>query len=232
MREIILDTETTGLDPRKGDRIIELACVELINRIPTGKFLHELIDPEREVPREAEAIHGISTDMLRGKPLFKDIVLKFLEFLGDAPLVIHNAPFDMGFLNAELKKACFGPLDGIRVIDTLQMARRKFPGSPSSLDALCKRYKIDTSKRVKHGALTDSELLADVYVALMGGHQTELTLAAEGAAAMQQAARDAGGKAKPRPQSLPSRLTPAEDAAHRAFVATLNNPIWLKNEAS
>jgi DNA polymerase III subunit epsilon len=228
MREIILDTETTGLDPKRGDRLIELACVEMVNRIPSGRFLHELVDPQREVPREAEQIHGISTDMLRGKPLFQDIALKFIEFIGDAPLIIHNAPFDMGFLNAELRKACFSPLDNERVVDTLVIARRRFPGSPSSLDALCKRFKIDNSKRTKHGALLDSELLADVYVELMGGHQTAMSLDAAEAAGpgAATAAMPIAAKARLRPRPLVPRLTPAELEAHGAFVGTLKNPLW------
>jgi DNA polymerase III subunit epsilon len=233
MREIILDTETTGLDPKRGDRLIELACVEMVNRIPSGKVFHELIDPEREVPKEAEAIHGLSTEMVRGKPLFKDLVVRFQAFIGDAPLIIHNAAFDIGFLNHELKKACFGPISMDRVVDTLAIARRKHPGSPSSLDALCKRYKIDNSKRVKHSALLDCELLADVYVELMGGNQTVLGLGAE----VVTTAPVSGTSRRPvavsqRPTPLAPRLSEMEQAAHTAFIATLKNPLWLKTSGS
>ncbi len=177
MREIVLDTETTGLNPNGGDRLIEIGCVELINRIPTGREYHVYINPERDVPAEAEAVHGLSTQFLLDKPLFKVVASDFMVFIADDPLVIHNAAFDVGFLNAELARLRLGPITMDRVVDTLQLARRKHPGGPNSLDALCKRYGIDNSNRIKHGALMDSLLLADVYIELLGERQATLVLA-------------------------------------------------------
>ncbi len=177
LREIVLDTETTGLDPRKGDRLIEIGCVELVNRIPSGREFHRFINPERDVPAEAQAVHGISTAFLLDKPLFSAVAQEFLEFVGEDVLVIHNATFDMGFLNHELGRLGKGAIPMTRVVDTLQLARRKHPAGPNSLDALCKRYGIDNSKRIKHGALMDSLLLAEVYIELLGERQAMLGLA-------------------------------------------------------
>ncbi len=229
-REVVLDTETTGLDPKKGDRLIELGCVELDSLFPTGATFHELVDPEREVPKDAEAIHGISTAKLKGKPKFADIADRFLAFIGDSTLVIHNAPFDVGFLNAELERIGRPAIQMSRVVDTLQIARRKFPGGPGSLDALCKRYGIDNTNRTKHGALVDSELLALVYVELTGGSQAKLDLTAEAAAAAARA-RSGGGPAKlpVRLRPLAARLTEADLAEHRAFLASsVKDALWLK----
>ena len=176
MREISLDTETTGLNPAEGHRIIEIGCVEMINRVRTGEIFHVYINPEREIPEDAFRIHGLTREFLKDKPLFSDIKEDFLEFIGESPLVIHNAPFDLKFLNAELYKLQGVQIEFNRAVDTLIMARRKFPGSPASLDALCKRFKIDLSSRTKHGALLDAELLADVYLELMGGSQDSFRL--------------------------------------------------------
>jgi len=223
LREIVLDTETTGLDPTKGDRLIEIGCIELFNRIPTGREFHRFINPDREVPAEAEAVHGISTAFLQDKPRFHEVAEEFLEFIAQDVLVIHNAAFDVGFLTAELARLGKPPIAMSRVVDTLALARRKHPAGPNSLDALCKRYFVDNSKRTKHGALMDSLLLADVYVELLGERQATFSLA-QSAAAAQQAARRAGAaprKAAVRPRSLPSRLTAEIEAAHRAFVETL-----------
>lgn len=175
MREICLDTETTGLDPKDGHKIIEIACVELVNKVKTGNFFHAYINPRRDVPAEAFKVHGISTEFLKDKPIFDHIAYKFLDFIKDGKLVIHNAAFDMKFLNFELRAIGVEMITSSNVIDTLALARQKFPGAPASLDALCKRFSIDLSKRTKHGALTDSELLADVYIELMGGAQSGLS---------------------------------------------------------
>jgi len=179
-REIVLDTETTGMDPAEGHRLIELGCIELINHIPTGKTLHIYFNPLRDVPAEVVKVHGITTEFLQDKPLFSEKVDEFLEFIGDSTLVIHNAAFDMKFLNAELKSAGFKPLLMTRVTDTLLMAREKFPGQAASLDALCRKFKIDNSGRTLHGALLDSELLAEVYMELIGGRQQGLGFDGEG----------------------------------------------------
>jgi DNA polymerase-3 subunit epsilon len=178
IREIILDTETTGLDPATGDRVVEIGAVELLNHLPTGRTFHVYINPERDMPKEAEAVHGLSSAFLSDKPIFAAIAQDFLDFIGDAALVIHTASFDMAFLNAELGFLRLGPIPPERVIDTLHIARQKHPGSANSLDALCRRYGIDNSRRTKHGALLDSELLADVYLELIGGRQTALILEA------------------------------------------------------
>ena len=227
-REIVLDTETTGLDPRKGDRIVEIGCIELVNRIPSGREWHRFINPEREVPAEAEAVHGISTASLRGKPLFAEVAAGFLEFIGDDPLVIHNANFDIGFLNAELERVKFPALKFDRVVDTLMLARRKHPAGPNSLDALCKRYAIDTSIRIKHGALVDSLLLAEVYVELLGERQANLSLAGRQSSSGGRSTRSAGSS-KNRPTPLPSRLSDGDRAAHRSYVETLGaNALWRR----
>lgn len=227
LREIVLDTETTGLDPAKGDRLIEIGCVELINRFPTGREFHVYINPERDVPASAEAVHGLSTAFLKDKPLFSAIADTFLEFIADDLLVIHNANFDMGFLNAELERLKRPRLESARVLDTLELARRKHPAGPNSLDALCKRYGIDNSKRTKHGALMDSLLLAEVYVELLGARQATLVLSKQEAAASGAVRTQRKVKAAQRPQALPARLTAEDMAAHRAFVATLGvKPVW------
>ncbi|MGD9668683.1 MAG: DNA polymerase III subunit epsilon [Hyphomicrobiaceae bacterium] len=230
MREIVLDTETTGLNPNGGDRLIEIGCVELFNRIPTGREYHIYINPERDVPAEAEKVHGLSTQFLLDKPLFAKVAQEFLDFIAEDPLVIHNAAFDIGFLNAELDRLRLGPILMDRVVDTLQLARRKHPAGPNTLDALCKRYGIDNSNRVKHGALMDSLLLADVYIELLGERQATLVLAdtAELQSAQRRSRRGPQTAAR-RPVSLPPRITPEMKAAHRAFVETLGggSPIWL-----
>ena len=226
LREIVMDTETTGLDHKTGDRLIEIGCVEIANRIPTGNELHLFINPERDVPAEAEAIHGISTEFLRDKPKFYEIADKFIDFIGDDPLVIHNASFDIGFLNAELERIGKPLLDMDRVVDTLQLARRKHPAGPNNLDALCRRYNIDNSRRTKHGALLDSMLLAEVYIELLGERQATLSLATR--------SRSSGGvavnrqrSAKQRPKALPSRLDDKAVTAHKEFIETLGeNALW------
>lgn len=226
IREIILDTETTGLDPARGDRIVEIGAVELLNHLPTGQTFHVYINPERDMPAEAQAVHGLSSAFLKDKPLFSAIASDFLEFIAEAALVIHNASFDMAFLNAELGFLRLPPILSERVIDTLHLARQKHPGSGNSLDALCRRYGIDNSKRTKHGALLDSELLAEVYLELIGGRQTALTLEA---ATQTKAARVTFGAPvnMTRPVALPSRLTEEERQAHAAFVTELGeHAIW------
>ncbi|WP_333794133.1 DNA polymerase III subunit epsilon [Hyphomicrobium sp.] len=230
MREIVLDTETTGLDPRKGDRLIEIGCIELVNRIPTGQEFHRYINPQRTVPAEAEAVHGLSTQFLLDKPLFAEVAEEFLDFIAGDTLVIHNAVFDVGFLNAELERLGQGPpISMSRVVDTLQLARRKHPAGPNSLDALCKRYGIDNSKRVKHGALMDSVLLADVYVELLGERQASLGLGSERAGAGRGRTIAAAAVRGPRPAPLPVRLTEELIAAHRAFVETLGpKALWKR----
>lgn len=225
LREVILDTETTGLDPATGDRVVEIGAVELVNRLPTGKTFHVYINPERDMPREAEAVHGLSSLFLADKPVFAAIAHEFLSFIGDATLVIHNAAFDVAFLNAEFSFLRLPLLPPGRIVDTLHIARQKHPGSPNSLDALCRRYGIDNSRRRKHGALLDSELLAEVYLELTGGRQTMLTLEAsrsDGTATMVTAPPDLH-----RLSPLPPRLTQAEREAHAAFMSELgNNALW------
>jgi DNA polymerase III subunit epsilon len=226
MREIILDTETTGLSPATGDRIVEIGAVELINHIPSGKTYHVYLNPERDMPKEAEAVHGLSAAFLKDKPLFKHISTEFLAFIGDAPLIIHNASFDMGFINAELGFVGLPAIPPSQVIDTLQMARRTHPMGSNSLDALCKRYGIDNSKRTKHGALLDAELLADVYLELIGGRQTALTLQAQTTIRKIEigATRHVG---RSRPEPLSTRLTEEESALHRTRIAELGDKaLW------
>ncbi len=228
MREIILDTETTGLDPKRGDRLIEIGCVEIFNRIPTGREYHCFINPERDVPAEAEAVHGLSTDFLKDKPLFRKVAPQFLAFIGDAPLVIHNAQFDIGFLNFELERMGLASLALDRVVDTLALARRKHPAGPNNLDALCKRYGIDNSKRTKHGALVDSLLLAEVYVELLGERQAALGLQSNRDAAG-RIARSGKSRAMQRPEVLPPRIGGQGLAQHRAYIEALGaKAIWLK----
>jgi DNA polymerase-3 subunit epsilon len=231
MREIVLDTETTGLDPAQGHRLVEIGCIELLNRIPTGATFHRYLNPEREVPAEAEAIHGLSTDFLKDKPRFADIADDFLAFIGDAPLVIHNAGFDHNFLCAELKRVERMLVARERLVDTLFLARRKHTVGPYSLDALCARYGIDNSHRTKHGALLDAELLAEVYLELIGARQAQLGLA-EGVGQ-----RSANGQPilvrRERNAPLPIRISDAEREAHRAFIATLGeNALWKAYLAS
>lgn len=226
IREIVLDTETTGLDPSTGDRLVELGCVELFNSIPTGEVFHRHIDPERDMPMEAFRIHGLSSEFLTGKPKFADIVDEFLGFIGDAKLVIHNAEFDMKFLNAELRRAQLPPLNFDRVIDTLPMARRKHPGTPASLDALCARYGIDNSRRTKHGALLDSEILAEVYLELSGGRQSALLLASQTARKVKLTTVDL---VTGRPSALPQLILADEREAHAKMIDSMGEKsVWLR----
>lgn len=225
-REIVLDTETTGLKANGGDRLVEIGCIELSNRMPTGREFHAFINPEgKEVHPEAEAIHGISNAFLMDKPMFRDVVADFLTFIGDDQLVIHNAPFDVGFINMELQRLGKPVLLMERVVDTLALARRKHPAGPNTIDALCKRYGIDNTVRTKHGAIVDSILLADVYVELLGERQAKLGLAQKSQDGSGQRRRAA--KAMQRPMPLPTRLTAEDIAAHEAFIETLGaDAIW------
>ena len=225
MREIVLDTETTGLDPLQGHRIVEIGAVELLNHIPTGKTYHTYINPQREVPREAEAVHGLSSAFLKDKPVFSKIADELFEFIGDTVLIIHNASFDVGFLNAELGFIKRPPILYERIIDTLALAKKRHPMGPNSLDALCKRYGIDIAKRTKHGALLDSELLAGVYLELIGGRQITLTLPKTGNVRHLQTS-NAQTPAK-RSNPLPERLTAEELARHEALVKSLGaSALW------
>lgn len=224
MREIVFDTETTGLDPAAGHRLVEIGCVELLNGIPTGRVFHHYVDPERDMPAEAFAVHGLSREFLTGKPLFKDIAAEFCEFVAGAKLVAHNAEFDFRFVSAELVAIGREPLDLNLMVDTLALARRRHPGAPVSLDALCQRYGIDNSRRSKHGALLDAEILAEVYAELNGGRQTALVFAGPAARAWGGVSMEKRG---PRPAPLPSVLSEAEKSAHAAFVAGLGkDAIW------
>jgi DNA polymerase-3 subunit epsilon len=225
MREIILDTETTGLDPLRGDRLVEIGCLEIYNRMPTGQTFHVYINPERDMPAEAFAVHGLSTEFLAGKPLFHEVVEEFLAFIADAPLVIHNASFDISFINAELERTKRPAIARERLVDTLLLARRKHPGVSNRLDDLCSRYSIDNSRRTKHGALLDAELLAEVYIDLIGARQSQLILASETEATQVRGYGDMPRRQREVP--LVSRLTETDREAHRAFVATLGDkPIW------
>ena len=224
MREIVLDTETTGLDPATGHRLVEIAGVELVNFIPTGRHYHTYINPARDMPEDAFRVHGLSIEFLTGHRLFEAVVDEFLGFVEDARLVIHNAEFDMRFINHELARASRQPIGLEGVIDTLALARRKHPGMSNSLDALCARYRIDNSKRVKHGALVDAEILAEVYAELLGGRQTSLSLATQ----VVHLRRENRVEARQRPAPLPEVLTDAELTAHAAFVASLGpKALWL-----
>ncbi len=224
MREIVLDTETTGLDPLNGDRLVEIGCIELVNRIPSGQTFHAYLNPERGMPAEAFAIHGLSEEFLKDKPLFAAVADQFLGFLGDAPLVIHNAGFDIGFLNAELERAGRPPIGRERLIDTLLIARRKHAGASNRLDDLCVRYAIDHSHRTKHGALLDAELLAEVYVELIGARQAQLVLSQ---ATTPLLVPGAPIRIRERPEPLAPRILSAEREAHRQFIATLGEAaIW------
>ena len=216
MREVVLDTETTGLDPADGHRVIEIGCIELDDHFPTGRTYQCYLNPERDMPAEAERVHGISAAFLADKPLFAAVAAELMEFLGDAPLVIHNAAFDLKFLNAELARIDAVPIPAGRAIDTIELAKVKFPGARYSLDELCKRFAIDLSGRTKHGALLDAELLAQVYLELVGGRQKRFVLApGDAVAAVAEAVRPVRARAEP----LPTLLTPAEREAHVSFVA-------------
>jgi DNA polymerase-3 subunit epsilon len=225
MREIVLDTETTGLDPLRGDRLVEIGCVEIFNRMPTGQVYHVYINPERDMPAEAFAVHGLSSEFLSNKALFAEVVEEFIAFIGDAPLVIHNASFDIGFINAELDRLKRTAIPRERLVDTLLLARRKHPGVSNRLDDLCSRYAIDNSRRTKHGALLDAELLAEVYVDLVGARQSQLVLTQDSQTIRVGMSNDAPRRQREVP--LVPRVTDAEREAHRAFVATLGDkPIW------
>ena len=222
MREIILDTETTGLDPDAGHRIVEIGCVELLHRLPSGRQFQKHLNPERDMPAEAQAVHGLTAEFLAGQPKFSEIVEEFLEFIGTAPLVIHNAQFDLKFLNAELARLGKPAIEPARTVDTVALARRRFPGAQASLDALCRRFEIDNSARSVHGALLDCQLLADVYLELSGGRQAGFDLGHAGRAAA------LGTPNRERP-TRPARIhepTPEESAAHEVLLARMKDPVW------
>ncbi|MEP2919651.1 DNA polymerase III subunit epsilon [Sulfitobacter sp.] len=228
MREIVLDTETTGFDPQSGDRIVEIGAVELIGHMATGKTFHEYINPERSMPDEAFQVHGLGDDFLRDKPKFAAVGQAFLDFVGDSKMIIHNAAFDMKFLNFELGKMGLRTLPWEQALDTLAIARKKFPGSPSSLDALCRRFGIDNTSRTLHGALLDSEILAEVYLELIGGKQPDFGLSNQ--PTPKQGETQTEWTPRPRPVPLPSRLTEKESAAHAEFVSKLGgDALWLKS---
>jgi len=231
MREIVLDTETTGLSPNDGDRIVEIGCIELLNHVPTGEVYHQYINPERDMPVEAERVHGLSAEFLSGHPVFADVADAFMDFVSDSPLVIHNAAFDMGFINAELSRMGVDTIPRTRAIDTVSMARRKFPGAQASLDALCRRFGIDLSERDLHGALLDARLLAEVYLELLGGRQHGMDLAADIGEAPAKALEDApeltdsnSGRRAPREHAASEE----EKARHTQFLEKINDPIWLR----
>jgi DNA polymerase III subunit epsilon len=225
MREIVLDTETTGLDPFQGHRLVEVGCVELFNRIPTGMTFHRYVNPERDMPAEAFAVHGLSAEFLKDKPCFAEIAEELIAFIGDAPLIIHNAAFDLAFLNAELERCGKMLVARERLVDTLLLARRKHPAGPNSLDHLCARYAIDNTRRTKHGALLDAEILAEVYIELIGARQAQLGLAETTIIAVTTRAAEAIIRVRTTP--LVPRLSDDELVAHRAFVATLGDKaIW------
>lgn len=233
-REIVLDTETTGFEPSKGHRLVEIGCLELINHLPTGKIYHQYINPDRDVPADAFRVHGLSSEFLADYPRFSDIASDFLAFIADSPLVIHNAAFDMKFLNHELKTLSFPEIAYDRAIDTVLIARKKFPGSPASLDALCKKFKIDNSSRTLHGALLDSELLAEVYLELLGGRQSDfdMQMMGEGGAEnsngqVSQLVRALGPKEKRPSRSF--QLSSEEIKEHDLMVAGLKNALWLQS---
>jgi len=233
MREIVLDTETTGFEPSEGHRIVEIGAVELFNHLPTGKTYHQYICPERPMPKEAFEVHGLGDDFLRDKPVFKAIGQAFLDFIADAQLVIHNAAFDMKFLNFELQRAGLPTLPNSRATDTLLIARQKFPGSPASLDALCRRFGIDNSAREKHGALLDSEILAEVYLELVGGRQPDLVLSAGTGPVGKSDRPEFSNDWRPRPRPVPlaPRQTEEEAASHAKFVEKMgDSAIWLKRQ--
>lgn len=228
MREIVLDTETTGFDPKSGDRIVEIGAVELIGHMPTGRTYHQYINPERSMPEDAFKVHGLGDEFLSDKPKFIEIADAFLEFVRDSKLIIHNAAFDMKFLNAELGWVNRRQLPWEQALDTLEIARKKFPGSPASLDALCRRFGIDNSNRTLHGALLDSEILAEVYLELIGGRQPDFALSVTQNSNVETG--DAVWKPAPRASALPSRLSEEEAAAHAAFIDTLgDDPLWKRS---
>ncbi|MCK4866886.1 MAG: DNA polymerase III subunit epsilon [Alphaproteobacteria bacterium] len=224
MREIVLDTETTGFKPSDGHRIVEIGCVELHNHVPTGGTFHKYINPERDMPTEAFQVHGLSMGFLSDQPVFSEVVGEFLEFVGDTKLVIHNAGFDMGFINAELKPLGFAAISMSQTIDTVRMARDKFPGAQANLDALCRRFNIDSSARTKHGALLDAELLAEVYLELMGGRQQGFGLADDDESGLSAAAPIERVARPPRPHEASDK----ELAAHREFLKRITEPVWEK----
>lgn len=229
MREIVLDTETTGMEPAEGHRLIEIGCVELINHVPSGNHYHQYINPERDVPADAVAVHGLTEAFLKDMPVFSQIYIDFLDFIGDARLVIHNAEFDMKFLNAELKKVGHKELSMKQVTDSLMMARKKFPGSPASLDALCRRFNIDLSGRELHGALLDSELLAEVYLELLGGRQHGLGLAPGAGGDSQESMPGVSaqsGREKKHREPRPHQASADELAAHKTMLEEIADPIW------
>ena len=223
MREVVLDTETTGLDPRSGHRIVEIGCVELINHMATGKHFHKYLNPERDIPEQATAIHGLTGKFLSAQPVFADIAEEFEAFIGDSTLVIHNAEFDLGFINAEREKISQPPIAPDRAIDTVSLARRKFPGAQANLDALCRRFKTDNSDRTLHGALKDARLLAEVYLELIGGRQQDLGLSAEEQKIIEAAEKN---RRPPRPHAP----TDAEQLAHAQFMEKLESPIWKSED--
>lgn len=225
MREIVFDTETTGLDPLRGDRLVEIGCVELVNRVPTGRNFHRYLNPERDMPMEAERIHGLSAAFLSDKPRFVEVADEFAAFIGDAPMVAHNAQFDFGFINFELSACDRSPVSMERMVDTLVLARRRHPGAKHSLDALCSRYGIDRSHREKHGALLDAELLAQVYVELCGGRQIGLELAADTLAPVPVTTTVASAIRTYR-EPRPHAPTAEELAQHRAFLEGMNIALW------
>ena len=234
MREIVLDTETTGFDPETGDRIVEIGAVELWNHVATGKTFHQYINPERSMPKEAFEVHGLGDDFLRDKPVFSQVAKEFVDFIGDSKLVIHNASFDIKFLNAELKLGNMAQIPWSQAIDTLAIARKKYPGSPASLDALCRRFNIDNSSRTLHGALLDSEILAEVYLELIGGRQPDFALGQGNVSGQDVSDGASSSEWRPskRPTPLPSRLTEQEKAAHAAFVDAIGDgALWNKLRA-
>lgn len=231
LREVVLDTETTGFEPSEGHRIVEIGAVELLNHLPTGRVYHQYMNPERSMPKEAFEVHGLGDEFLRDKPVFAKIGHEFLKFIGDAKLVIHNAAFDMKFLNFELERAGLPGLANSRAIDTLMIARQRFPGSPASLDALCRRFGVDNSAREKHGALLDSEILAEVYLELVGGRQPDFALnpVQSRSANNNKSAITEEWRPRPRPAALPTKLTETEKEAHAAFVTKMGDAaLWRK----
>jgi DNA polymerase-3 subunit epsilon len=229
-REVAFDTETTGLYHNSGDRVIEIGCVELINHLPTGKTFHTYINPQRDVPLAASKVNGLTTEFLVDKPIFMHIVEPFLNFIGDSPLVIHNASFDMGFINAELERLCRPLIPFSRAIDTLKMARQKFPGSPANLDALCRRFNIDLSKRGTHSAILDAQLLANVYLELIGGRQTRFAFSdnTKKKEAQDQNKRASSPQTRPQRPSRNFQASPEELASHEKFLEGIKDPLWLK----
>lgn len=224
MREIVLDTETTGFKPEEGHRLVEIGCIELVNHLATGERFHVYLNPERDMPPEAFAVHGLSTEFLADKPLFNDVAADFVAFIGDSPLVIHNAAFDMHFLNWELKIAGYPVMPKDRAIDTLLMARQKFPGSPATLDALCKRFGVDNSNRTLHGALLDAQLLAEVYLELLGGRQTGLSFA--GGPASKSGPTGPVRIDRPFREARVFAVSDEEAAAHAEMLKKIKNPLW------